>query len=120
TKLFMRRICGALKIALIKANHGRWRTWRGDRRSFENFVIERNGLLLLSEIQFDRDLKLFFHDSRARNCFTSQRIEQQAGGRFDANDGKAYTSAECFRKSGSQSLPRLRNTCSIQYLFDMR
>src|SRR5438876_1777177 len=29
----------------------------------ENFVIERNGLLLLSEIQFDRDLKLFFHDS---------------------------------------------------------
>src|SRR5437899_12586167 len=55
----------------------------------ENFVIERNGLLLLSEIQFDRDPKLFFHDSRARNCFTSQRIEQQAGGRLDSDDGHA-------------------------------
>ena len=24
TKLFMRRICGALKIAFVEINHGRW------------------------------------------------------------------------------------------------
>ena len=40
-------MCSALKIALIEVNHGRWWIWRGDCRSFENFVIERNGLLLL-------------------------------------------------------------------------
>ena len=94
--------------------------WRGDCRSFENFMIECNGLLLLSEIRLDRDLKVSFHDLRPRDCFTPQRIEQQAGGRFDANDGKATSSRNVFervkvnhcRDSGTPAGSNTYSTCA--------